>query len=307
VGGLRSSPLEGLIGQTPLVRLEAFEPRGGIELYAKLESRNPGGSVKDRAALAIVRDAEERGRLSADVCLLDATSGNTGIAYAMLGAAKGFRVTLCLPASASRERKGILEAYGARLAITDAAEGSDGAIRRARELAAESPKEFYYADQYNNPANPRAHYETTGAEVSAQTRGRITHFVAGLGTSGTLVGAGRRLRELHPRVRVVGVQPDSPMHGLEGLKHMPTAIVPGIYDPKVHDELVEVGTEDAQDWTRRLAREAGLLVGVSSGAALSAMLTVARKLEKGVIVGVFPDGGDRYLSERFWEASALRR
>jgi S-sulfo-L-cysteine synthase (O-acetyl-L-serine-dependent) len=302
VAGLRASPLEALVGQTPLVRLEAFEPRRGVEFYAKLESRNPGGSVKDRAALAIVREAERSGRLGPGVTLLDATSGNTGIAYAMLGAAKGFPVTLCLPAGASEERKRILRAYGAELVITDSAEGSDGAIRRARELYAENPRSFFYADQYNNPANPRAHYETTAPEIWAQTRGTLTHFVAGLGTSGTLMGAGRRLRELKPGVRLVAVQPDSPMHGLEGLKHMPTAIVPGIYDPNLHDELVEVETEEAQTGVRRLAREAGLLVGVSSGAALVASMRVADELTKGVIVMVFPDGGDRYLSERFWDA-----
>lgn len=303
VSRLSASPLESLIGNTPLVRLESFEPRAGVELWAKLESWNPGGSVKDRAALWIVRDAERRGLLGSGKTLLDATSGNTGIAYAMLGAAKGLRVKLCVPESASPERKRILLAYGAELVLTDPTEGSDGAIRAAQDLARREPGRYHYADQYSNPANPLAHFETTGPEIWGQTGGRVTHFVAGLGTSGTLMGAGRRLREYRAGVRLVSVQPDGPLHGLEGLKHMPTALVPKIYDSRLADENLEVATEEAQAGVRRLAREAGLLVGVSSGAAFVAARRVAARLEEGVVVTLFPDGGDRYLSERFWDAS----
>lgn len=289
------------MGNTPLLPLPMFAPRKGVEIWAKAEWFNPGGSVKDRPALGIVRDAERRGALDARTVLVDATSGNTGIAYAMLGAAKGFRVRLCLPASASQERKRILAAYGAELVFTDAAEGSDGAIRKVRELVVEAREPLFHADQYNNPANPRAHERTTAPEVWRQTRGRITHFVAGLGTSGTFMGTGRRLQRYRPSVRLVAVQPDSPLHGLEGLKHMASAIVPGIYDPKLADAQIAVATEDAQRTVRRLAREAGLLVGVSSGAALVAALRVAEPLKRGVVVTVFPDSGDKYLSERFWE------
>ncbi len=300
---LRRSPLEDLIGDTPLVRLRDFEPRRGVELWAKLEARNPGGSVKDRAALFIVGDAERQGRLNFGSTLVDATSGNTGIAYAMLGAAKGFRVKLYLPESASPERKRILQAYGANLVYTDPTEGSDGAIRAVRAAAAAKTKATFYADQYNNPANPRAHHTTTGPEIWRQTKGRVTHFVAGLGTSGTMMGVGRRLKKFRTGIHLTAVQPDGPVHGLEGLKHMPTAIVPGIYEPTVHDALVGVSTEDAQAAVRRLAREAGVLAGVSSGAALVGALRVAGGLRRGVVVTLFPDGGDKYLSERFWSLS----
>lgn len=300
---LRESPLEALIGNTPLLPLETFSPRKGVEIWAKAEWFNPGGSVKDRPALWIVRDAIREEKLDADATLVDATSGNTGIAYAMLGAAKGFRVKLCLPGSASVERKRILGAYGAELVFTDPLEGSDGAIRRVREMVDTSRERLFYADQYNNPSNARSHYETTAKEIWQQTGGRVTHFVAGLGTSGTFMGTGRRLRELDPKVRLVSVQPNSPMHGLEGLKHMPTAIQPGIYDESLADENLEVSTETAQEHVRRLAREAGLLTGVSSGAALAGALQVASKLRSGVVVTVFADGGDKYLSERFWEAA----
>jgi S-sulfo-L-cysteine synthase (O-acetyl-L-serine-dependent) len=289
-----------LVGRTPLVRLAAFEPRAGVELYAKLESRNPGGSVKDRAALAMIEDGERRGALTPERVLLDATSGNTGIAYAMIAATRGYRVRLCVPANVTAERLALLRAYGAELVLTDPMEGTDGAIREARRLCAEDPGRYFYSDQYNNPANWRAHYETTAPELIEQTDGRLTHFVAGLGTSGTFVGTARRLREWRASVRLFSVQPDSPLNGLEGLKHMATAIVPGIYDAALADEDRRVSTEDAYAMTRRLAREAGLLVGPSSGAALQASLDVARDLAHAVVVTIFPDGGERYLTERFW-------
>jgi cysteine synthase B len=294
-----------LVGHTPLVRLRHFEPAAGVELYAKLESRNPSGSVKDRAALSIMREAERTGELRSDRILLDATSGNTGISYAMLGAARGYRVRLCVPANVTAERKRLLTAYGADLVLTDPMEGSDGAIREARRIFATDPGRYFYADQYSNPANWRAHYETTAVEIIAQTDARLTHFVAGLGTAGTFVGTGRRLREWRPSVRLVSVQPDSPLHGLEGLKHMASAMVPAIYDASMADENIAVSTEEAYALTRRLAREEGLLAGPSSGAALAASLQVAHTLTRGVVVTIFPDGGDRYLSERFWNEEDL--
>ncbi len=285
------------IGQTPLVRLAALEPRAGVEIYAKLESRNPGGSVKDRAALAIIREALRTGALDGRRVLLDATSGNTGIAYAMIGAAYGFRVRLCVPANVTEERKQLLELYGADIVFTDPLEGSDGAIREARRLADRDPDRYVYADQYANPANWRAHYETTAVELIEQTGGRLTHFVAGLGTSGTFVGTGRRLRAWRASVALISVGPDSPLHGLEGLKHMPTAIVPPIYDAALADRHETVETDEALELVRRLARSDGLLVGPSSGAALAAALRVARHLDGGVIAVVFPDSGERYLSQ----------
>ena len=294
-----------LVGDTPLVRLVDFEPHAGIEIYAKLEAHNPGGSVKDRAALAMMFDGEQRGLLGPDRVLLDATSGNTGIAYAMLAASRGYRVRLCVPANVTRERLGVLRAYGADLVLTDPMEGSDGAIREARRIYAEDPDAYFYPDQYNNPANWRAHYQTTGREIIEQTNGRLTHFVAGLGTSGTFVGVGRRLREWRDSVRLISMQPDSPLHGLEGLKHMASAIVPGIYDPSIAGEDLRVATEHALALTRRLARESGLLVGPSSGAALAACLEIARRIPEGVIVTIFPDGGDRYLTDAFWDEPPL--
>jgi cysteine synthase B len=288
------------IGQTPLVRLRAFEPAPGVEIYAKLESQNAAGSVKDRAAKAIVDDAERRGELDPGRVLLDATSGNTGISYAMIGAARGFLVELCVPANVTPERKRLLRAYGADVALTDPMEGSDGAIAEARRRFAERPDLYFYADQYNNESNWQAHFAGTGQEILDETQGRVTHFVAGLGTTGTFVGVGRRLRASIPGVHLVSVQPDSPLHGLEGLKHLPSAIVPGIYDPRLADANVLVATEDAHVLTRRLAREAGLYVGPSSGAALAGVLRIARDLREGVLVTVFPDGGARYASEPFW-------
>ena len=290
------------IGNTPLLRLERIgELPRGVELYAKAEHLNPSGSVKDRAASAIIRDAAKSGALDAGKTILDATSGNTGIAYAMIAAARGLRVTLCLPASSNIERKRMLKIYGAELIETDPLQGTDGAQRRARELAAEEPDKYFYADQYNNPNNWRAHYETTGPEIWEQTDGRVTHFLAGLGTSGTFVGTVRRLRELNPAIKAIAMQPDSPWHGLDGLKHLSTAIVPGIYDPELINETVTVRTEDAQKMTVRLAREEGLFVGVSSGANVLAALRLAGELPDGsVVVTVLCDGGERYLSEDIW-------
>jgi S-sulfo-L-cysteine synthase (O-acetyl-L-serine-dependent) len=299
--------LAALVGRTPFIRLRRFETQPGVEIYAKLESRNPGGSVKDRAALAMIREGERSGALRRGKILLDATSGNTGIAYAMLGAAGGYRVRLCVPGNVTRERKQLLHAYGAELVMTDPMDGSDGAIREARRLYELEPDGYFYPDQYSNPANWRAHYETTAVEIIEQSEGRLTHFVAGLGTSGTFVGTGRRLREWRPSVTLVSVQPESPLHGLEGLKHMESAIVPPIYDPRLADRDERVSTEDAYRLVLQLAREEGVLVGPSSGAALAACLRLAAELERGVIVTVFPDGGDRYLSERFWTAGAAPR
>jgi cysteine synthase B len=290
-----------LIGNTPLIRLSAFEAGlRNVALYAKAEWRNPGGSVKDRAAARMILEGERSGALTRDKILLDATSGNTGIAYAMIGAARGYRVRLCVPANVTPERKKILQAFGAEVVFTDAMQGSDGAILRVKELFAEQPDLYFYPDQYNNEFNWRAHYDTTGAEILEQTEGRVTHFVAGLGTSGTFVGTGRRLREFNPAIRLISIQPDSPLHGLEGLKHMDTAIVPGIYEPDLAHEDLGIATEEAFDLTRRLARQ-GLFVGISSGAALAGALQVARATSDAVIVAIFPDGGEKYLSERFWE------
>jgi S-sulfo-L-cysteine synthase (O-acetyl-L-serine-dependent) len=290
------------IGDTPLVRITR-STRGlrNIDVLAKAEWFNPGGSVKDRAAANIVREAMHAGRLSAGKQLLDSTSGNTGIAYAMIGAAMGFGVTLCMPTNVSVERKRILGAYGANIVYTDPGEGSDGAIRKARELFAAQPDRYFYADQYSNDANWRAHYEGTANEIWRQSEGRITHFVAMLGTSGTFVGNARRLKELNPRIRCISLQPDSSFHGIEGTKHMATAIVPKIYDPSIADQELFVSTERAYEMVKRLAREEGLLVGISSGAALAGCLDVAVSAPPGsVIVTVFPDSGDKYLSEKFW-------
>ncbi len=289
------------IGDTPLVRLRRMARGQRVKIYAKLEWFNPGGSIKDRAAAEMIRDGERRGLLTPDKTLVDATSGNTGIAYAMIGAALGYRVKLALPNNASLERKKILRSYGAELILTDPLKGSDGAIEAIRELYARAPDLYFYPDQYNNPANWLAHYRTTAVEIHRDLGGPATHFVAGLGTSGTFMGTARRLKELMPGIRCVSFIPDSPMHGLEGLKHMPTALVPGIYDPGLADENLEIGTEEAQKTALRLAREEGLLVGVSSGAAMAASLRVARELKEGVIVTVFPDGGFKYLSEEFWD------
>lgn len=299
---LGSSILD-LIGNTPLLRLPHFEREvPGVELYAKAEWQNPGGSVKDRAASRMIADGEASGRLRPGLTIVDATSGNTGIAYAMVGAAKGYKVKLFLPENASPERKLILKAFGAELVLTSPLEGTDGAIRGVRKLVAEHPDEYFYPDQYSNDGNWRAHFDTTAPEIIDQTAGRITHFVAGLGTSGTFVGTARRLRQFNPAIRLISFQPDSPFHGLEGMKHMASAMVPKIYDPTVADEDIAVGTEDAHRLVRRLAREEGMMVGISAGAALGATLQVARRLKEGVVVTIFPDGAEKYLSEHFWTA-----
>src|ERR1700678_1124450 len=298
------SLLSARIGSTPLIRL--MQPvRGleGITLLAKAEWVNPGGSVKDRAAYSIVADGRGRGLLGPGKVLLDATSGNTGIAFAMLGVALGFEVHLAMPSNVSPERKRILRAYGATIDWTEPDQGSDGAIRRARELAGNEPERYFYADQYSNDANWLAHYQTTGPEIWQQTEGRVTHFVAGLGTSGTFMGTTRRLKELNPALQAISFQPDSPFHGLEGMKHMNSSIVPAIYDPRLADRTLEIETEAAYRMVKRLAREEGILAGVSSGGALWACLEVARNLPKGqpaVVVTVFPDSGEKYLSEKFW-------
>ena len=292
-----------LIGNTPLIRLSSFEQGlRNVELYAKAEWKNPGGSVKDRPAARMIVDGERSGALTRSKILLDATSGNTGIAYAMICAARGYRVRLCVPENVTPERKRILKAFGAEIVFTDPMEGSDGAIMRAKKMFADDPDLYFYPDQYNNPGNWLSHYDTTAPEIIEQTGGRVTHFVAGLGTSGTFVGAGRRLREFNPSIKLISVQPDSPLHGLEGLKHMATAIVPGIYDAAIADEDIGVSTEEAFELTRELART-GLFVGISSGANLAGALSVARRASDAVIVVVFCDGGEKYLSERFWDES----
>ncbi len=294
------------IGNTPLVRLEkVVRDLPGITLLAKAEWVNPGGSVKDRAAWAMVRDALDRGLLAPGKTLLDATSGNTGIAFAMLGAALGFPVRLAMPTNVSPERKRILRAYGAHVDWTDPDQGSDGAIRHARELAAASPEMFFYADQYSNPANWKAHYHTTAPEIWSQTSGQVTHFIAGLGTSGTFTGTTRCLKDFDPGIQAISFQPDSPFHGLEGMKHMATAIVPAIYDPRLADRNLEIETEAAYATVRRLAREEGLMVGISAGAAIVACLQIAREEaaagRRATLVTVLPDSADKYLSERFWD------
>jgi len=299
------SSLLGRIGGTPLLRLRRVTEGlpSLVEVHVKAEWFNPGGSVKDRPVLRMITDAEHDGRLTPDKVILDSTSGNAGIAYAMIGAAKGYRVELVMPASASEERKRIIAAYGARIVLSDPLEGSDGAILLARDMLAADPDRYFKPDQYNNPSNWQAHYDTTGPELLDQTGGRITHFVAGVGTTGTLVGTGRRLHEADPRIRVIAVEPDAPLHGLEGLKHIASSIVPGIYDPSVHNSKVAVPTEAGYAMARRLAREEGLFVGPSAGAAVHAALAVGQRLRAGVVVAVAPDGGDRYLSTPLWRGA----
>ncbi|HXE53700.1 MAG TPA: cysteine synthase family protein [Tepidisphaeraceae bacterium] len=291
-----------LIGDTPLLSFKHLA-RGvqPVEVYAKAEWYNPGGSVKDRAALSMILDGERRGLLTPKKTIIDATSGNTGIAYAMIAAERGYKLKVCLPRNASVERKQSLVAYGAELIFTDPTESTDGAQRTAKAMVEADPDKYFYPDQYNNDANWRAHYETTAMEIWRQTEGRITHFVTGLGTSGTFMGVTRRLKELNPAIQCISMQPDSPLHGLEGLKHMETALVPGIYDPDLADGQIEVDTEHAHQMVLRLAREEGFLVGVSSGANMVAALQIASRLKEGVVVTVFCDSAAKYLSERFWQ------
>jgi cysteine synthase B len=296
--------LEASIGNTPLVQLRnvaSHFPRT-IKIFAKAEFMNPGGSVKDRAALAMIVAGERSGKLTPGKTIIDATSGNTGIAYAMLGAARGYSVELVLPANANASRKAILRAFGAEIIETDPMNGTDGAREIATQIAESDPNKYFYPDQYNNPANWRSHYESTAPEIWRQTDGQVTHFLAGLGTTGTFVGTARRLKELSPSLIVTSMQPDSPLHGLEGMKHLSTAVVPGIFDPRLADENVEVSTEDAQAMTRRLTREEGLFVGVSSGANVFAAIKLAERLEhEAVIVTILCDGGSKYIDDSFWK------
>jgi cysteine synthase B len=297
-----------LIGNTPLVRLKKIAEQWGIsdqvEIYGKCEFMNPGGSVKDRPALNIVETAEAEGLLTKEKILLDATSGNTGIAYAMICAVKGYRCRLCVPESASKERKNILKAYGAELIFTPASESSDGAIRKAREIYAQNPDIYFYADQYSNSANWQAHFNTTGCEVWEQTDGRITHFIAAIGTSGSFIGTSRRLKSYNEKIQCVAVQPDVAIHGIEGIKHLETAMVPSIYDASVPDRLIEVSTETAFEYTVKMPRIEGLLLGISASANVYAALKVGKELSdrnsQGVIVCILCDGGMKYLSEHFW-------
>lgn len=303
---LRAGSILEQIGHTPLIRLAKIDADlPGIEIYGKAEFFNPGGSVKDRPALNMILDGERTGRLTKDRTILDSTSGNTGIAYAMIGAAKGYKVKLVLPGNASRERKAMLKAYGAEMIFSDPGEGSDGAIRKCREIYENDPNRYFYPDQYNNPANWKSHYETTAPEIMEQTEGRVTHFVAALGTSGSFVGTSRRLKRDLPHVKCISAQPSSGFHGLEGLKHMPTAIVPGIYDPSLADDNIWIETEDAYTMARRVGREEGILIGISAGANLVAARAIAKDLvqsgEPGVIVTFLCDSASKYLSEPFWD------
>lgn len=290
-----------LIGNTPLVKLKHLNPNPNVEIWVKLEKFNPGGSVKDRPALRMIMDAIKRGELTREKTIIDATSGNTGIALAMIGRALGFKVELAMSAGVSEERKRILKIFGATIHLTPPEEGTDGAIRLVRELVKKYPEKYYYVDQYNNYSNWKAHFYSTGVEIWEQTKGRITHFVAGAGTGGTLVGTGRRLKIYNPNIEIVGVQPAEPKHGIEGLKHMESSIKPGIFDETIVDLMVYVKTAEAYEMTRRLAKEEGLFLGISSGAAIHAAVRLAEKLQKGVIVTIAPDGGEKYLSSPVWD------
>jgi cysteine synthase B len=290
-----------LIGNTPLLAFKRIaQSAAPVQVVAKAEWYNPGGSVKDRAALSMILDGERRGLLTKDKTIIDATSGNTGIAYAMIAAERGYKVALALPRNASEERKQSLRAYGAELILTDPTESTDGAQRHVKKLVDANPGKYFYPDQYNNDANWRAHYNTTAMEIWRQTEGRVTHFVAGLGTSGTFMGITRRLKELNPAIQCVSMGPDAPLHGLEGMKHMPTALVPGIYDPKLADDHVEISTEDAHRMVLRVAREEGYLIGVSSGGNMQAALKIAGRLKHGLVVTILADSAAKYLSESFW-------
>lgn len=290
------------IGNTPIIKLNKVGlEHEGASIYAKAEWFNPGGSVKDRPALRIIEDGEKSGRLKRGKIIIDSTSGNTGIAYAMIGAVKGYPVTLVMPSNISDERKATVSSYGANIVYTDPLKGSDGAIIEAKKIVEESPDKYFYADQYNNPSNCQAHYDTTGVEIWEQTEGEVTHFVAGLGTTGTLMGTGKRLKEFNPDIEVIAVEPATSIHGLEGLKHMDTAIVPGIYDPKFPDRKISIDTEDAYKMVKELGQKEGLLVGYSAGAAMKAAIEVAKGLKSGVVVVIFPDSGRNYLSTSFWQ------
>ena len=290
-----------LIGNTPLLAFKRIaQSLAPVQVFAKAEWYNPGGSVKDRAALSMILDGERRGLLTKEKTLIDATSGNTGIAYAMIAAERGYKVALALPRNASEERKQSLRAYGAELILTDPTESTDGAQRHVKKLVDANPAKYFYPDQYNNDANWKAHYNTTAMEIWRQTEGRVTHFVAGLGTSGTFMGITRRLKELNPTIQCISMGPDAPLHGLEGMKHMPTALVPGIYDPSIADDHIEISTEDAHRMVLRMAREEGHLIGVSSGGNMQAALTVAAKIKQGLVVTILADSAAKYLSESFW-------
>jgi S-sulfo-L-cysteine synthase (O-acetyl-L-serine-dependent) len=273
----------------------------GVTLFAKLESFNPGGSVKDRPAMRMIQEGLNSGKLTKDKAILDATSGNTGIAYAMIGAALGFKVVLAVPANVSEERKRILKSFSAEVHYSSAMDGSDGAILLARELYKKDPARYFVPDQYNNPENPKAHMATTAEEIMEQVGDRITHFAAGIGTSGTLMGTGKRLKEMKPSVKIVALEPSQPFHGLEGLKHMASSIVPGIYDTKAYDEHIPIDTDESYEWVKKLARQEGILCGLSSGGAMAGCVTLAKRIGKGCIVTIFPDSGDKYLSTRVWE------
>ncbi|MBI4163828.1 MAG: cysteine synthase family protein [Candidatus Aenigmarchaeota archaeon] len=288
------------IGNTPVLDLSFVSTKKKVKIFAKAEWCNPGGSVKDRPAARMVLEGIESGKLTKNKTIIDATSGNTGIAYAMIGAALGYKVKLCLPENASEERKKILKAYGANLVLTSGLEGTDGAIKEAKKLFAESPENYFYPDQYNNPENWKAHYFGTAEEIWKQTKGKLTHFVSGVGTSGTFVGCGKRFRELNSKIKLIEIQPDSPFHGLEGLKHMESAIVPGIYNPNLADKKLEIKTENAYKMVKLFAKK-GLLIGISSGAAISACIKLSEELDDGLIVTILPDSADKYLSEKFWD------
>jgi S-sulfo-L-cysteine synthase (O-acetyl-L-serine-dependent) len=292
------------IGNTPLLRINKIskEINPDVEIYAKAEWYNPGGSVKDRAALNMILEGEKTGELKKGKTILDATSGNTGISYALIAAVKGYKVKLALPSNASEERKKILRAYGVELVLTDPLEGTDGAQRVAKDIYEKNKEIYFYPDQYNNPANWKAHIKTAN-EIWEQTNGRVTHFVVGLGTTGTFVGTSKRLKQLNSEIKTITLQPDAPLHGLEGLKHLETAVVPGIYDENLSDRMIEVSTDESYEMVKRLLREEGLFVGISSGAAAAASLRLAKEIESGVIVTVFPDDGQKYLSEKFWDES----
>ena len=301
--GLNDFSILDSIGNTPLIKMKKLigDISPEVNIYAKAEWLNPGGSVKDRAALNMILEGERKGLLNHNKIILDATSGNTGIAYALIAAVKGYKVKLALPANAGKERKKVLSAYGAEIVLTDPLEGTDGAQRVAKEIYENDKEKYFYPDQYNNPANWQAHYKSTANEIWRQTNGSISHFVCGLGTTGTFTGTSRRLKELNPDIRCIEFQPDSPLHGLEGLKHLPTANIPGIYDKSLHDITLEVSTEESYKMLKLLAKKEGLFVGISSGAAMAASLKVASEIESGTIVTIFPDSGTKYLSEYFWE------